>query len=267
MSEIKIKKGKKHIRRAVVGFWIIIFFAALLLFLENAGFLTYSYGSAFVTWPLLLFILSIFRLFRRKWISGIFLLAAAKFFWIPIFKSRFPDLLPMIPEDGFVRKYWFILIVLFAFLMILKQLFGKRNRCCRGHHWEYSVKTNGCKKRASSTDEVNGFIESNVVFSSNDRIYLNEDFTGGEFNIVFGSQTIDLRKCIIRNNEKAVIEVNVVFSNCEIWIPADWNVQFKVEGVFSSIDDERSGKSAESDSKNVLVITGSCVFSSLEIKN
>lgn len=273
MSEKRIKKRSLNGRRVVIGFWSIIFLIALFLLLKNAGFLTCSCWSAFATWPLVLFIVSIFCLLKRRWISGVFFLVAAKFFWIPfwipLFKVQYPNLLPMMPEaDGFVRKYWYVLLVVFAFLMIVKHLFGKKHSYCHKHQWEHWGKPNRCKTHTLSTsEEKNGFIESNVVFNNIDRIYLNEDFTGGDFNVVFGSQTIDLRKCIIHNEEKAHFEINVVFGSCEIWVPSDWNVQFDVDGVFSSIDDYRSEKPTDDNSKNILVLTGSCVFSSLEIKN
>ena len=271
MSEKESKRGMQHARRAVVWFWSIVLLVALFLFLKKAGFLATSYWSAVATWPLVLFVVSLFCLLKRGWVCGIFMLFAAVFFWIPVFKAHFPDLLPMVPEEGFVRSYWYILIVVFAFLMLVKHLFcKKRTHLCwhRSEHWENWSNTHRYKKRPPLTSEAKeGFIESTAVFNSNDRIYLNEDFTGGHFTAVFGSQKIDLRKCVIRDNEKAYLKVEVVFGNCEIWIPANWNVQFEVDGVFSSVEDVRHDKSMETDTKNTLVIAGSCVFSSLEIRN
>ena len=271
MSEKEIKKSYQHTRGVVVGFWSVVLLIALFLFLKKADIVTSSYWSAFATWPLILFVVSIFWLLKRRWVAGIFLLFAAVFFWIPLFKAQFPDLLPMIPAEGFLHDYWYLLIVVFAFLMLIKQLFfRKRDHSClhQREHWEYWNKTNLHKEHASMTSEAKeGFIQSNVVFNSNDRIYLNEDFTGGNFSAVFGSQKIDLRKCVIRNNEKAYLKVEVVFGNCEIWIPSDWKLQFEVDGIFSSIEDNRHEKPMDSESKNTLVVQGSCVFSSLEIRN
>ena len=264
MSEERNKRRNRPVRGAAVGFWSIVLLVALFLFLHKAGILTYSYWELLATWQIVLFVISVCCLWKRKWICGSFLLFAAVFFWIPVFKAQFPHLLPTIPQEGFVRMYWYLLIVFFAFLMIVKQLFGKRGK----QRWEHWEKTNCCKSHVLLVnEEKEGFIESNAVFNSNERAYLNEDFTGGKFNAVFGSQKMDLRKCVIHNHEKAQLEVNVVFGNCEIWIPADWNVQFKVDGVFSSVEDVRIEKPTDDSSKNRLLITGSCVFSNLEIRN
>lgn len=266
MSEKESKKCCCSGRKSTVVFWSIVLLLALFLLLKNTGFFADSYGAVFATWPLILFVVSIFFFLKCKCISGSFFLFAAGFFWIPIFKAQFPDLLPMVPSEGFLCSYWYLLIIFFAFLMIVKQLFCKKNK--HYHHWENWHKTNYCREYTAPTNkERGGFIESDAVFNSNDRIYLNEDFTGGSFKAVFGSQKIDLRKCTIRNNEKAYIDVKVVFGSCGIWIPSDWKIQFDVEGVFSSIEDLRHDKPADNENKNILVITGSCVFSSLEVRN
>ena len=262
MSEKKVKKIYRQSRTAVVVFWSVILLLALFLFFKKAGLLTCFCWSAFAPYPLIFFVISIFCLLKRKWISGIFLLCTAKFFWLPIFLAQFPDFLPMISREDFVRNYWYILVVIFASLMIIKHLLQKKQYC-----WEYKVKVDSGKKPAFSTNVENGFIKSNVVFNNINRMYENADFTGGEFNVVFGSQYIDLRKCVIHNNEKAQLELHVVFSNCEIWLPSDWNIEFKMDSVFSSIDDYRQEKPTETSSKNTLILTGSCVFSSLKIKN
>ena len=275
MSEVekKKKRSSQHGRRVSVGFWSIIMLIALFLFLDKAGIVSYSYWSAFMKpLPLILFIVSIFCLLRCKWISGIFLLVAAKFFWlpywIPLVREQCACLgwLPEGIEDGFVRKYWYILVVFFAFLMIVKHLFC-RKRFCYESHWECEVNTKSCKKPSAATREGKGFIESNVVFNNADRLYVNEDLTGGSFNVVFGSQNIDFRKCVIHNNEEAYIDLNVVFGNAEILVPADWNVQLNMDSVFSSVEDFRRERPTESNGKNTLVLTGACVFSSLKVKS
>ena len=274
MSEVEEKKKKscQHGRRVSVGFWSIIMLIALFLFLDKAGIVSYSYWSAFMKpLPLILFIVSIFCLLRCKWISGIFLLVAAKFFWlpywIPLVREQCACLgwLPEGIEDGFVRKYWYILVVFFAFLMIVKHLFCRKRFCCESH-WEYEAKKSR-RKPSFATREGDGFIESNAVFTTTDRTYVNENLTGGSFNIVFGSQNIDLRKCVIDGDKEVQVELNVVFGNCDIWVPADWKVLLNVESVFSSVEDVRSENATESGSKKTLRLTGVCVFSSLKIKN
>jgi predicted membrane protein len=250
-------------RKGTIIFWSIVLVVVSFFFLKNSGLIASCYFSAFLTWPIILFCIAIICFLKKEWVTGIVLLAGATFFWTPIFYKADPNLIPCLNLDGvtsqeFIFSYWYLLIIFIAIVIIFHQIFAKESR------WENKCKW---KKSESNVHEIkDGFIRSDVVFSSNERIYLNENFKGGKFSTVFGSQEIDLRKCVIPNNGKAHIEISTVFGSCMIWVPTDWTVQVNTESVFSSVEDKRlqTPPDAEGD---MLIIDGKSVFSSIEIRS
>jgi predicted membrane protein len=252
-------KNQKHVkhfnsRKGIITFWSIVLVVVVFLFLKNSTLLGSLYISTFLTWPLILFGIAVLCLIGRNWLLGIVLLATAKFFWIPFMLEASPELLPSISADTFVRNYWYLLVAFIALAIIIQQIFAKDNR------WK-----NRFELKTSELDE-DGFIKSYVIFSSNDKIYFNENFKGGKFATVFGAQEIDLRKCVIQKNEKAYLDLSVVFGSYTVWVPAEWAVQLNAEGIFSSLEDRRVQPS-EGEERETLIIDGKCVFSSLEIRS
>jgi predicted membrane protein len=243
-------------RKGIITFWSIVLIVVSFFFLKNAGFLSSVYLSTLLTWPIILFVISIICLIHKEWVGGIILLAAAKFFWLPKLLAADPDLCPAISADGFVHRYWYLLVAFIAVVIILKQIFGK----------EKSWEKHGWKRFSSSVQEdKEGYFKSHVIFSSNEKIYLSEEFKGGKFETVFGSQVIDLRKCIIPDGTKAYLDLAVVFGSCEVWVPAEWKVQINTKSVFSSLEDRRIQPPPTGE--DMLFLNGECVFSSVEIKS
>ncbi|MCL1850961.1 MAG: cell wall-active antibiotics response protein [Bacteroidetes bacterium] len=256
MSNENQTKHSCNSKKGIITFWTIVLIVVLFFFLKNAGFLTSVYLSALLTWPLILFIISIICLIHKEWVFGIISLAAAKFFWIPKLLAADPDLFPCLSADGFVQHYWYLLVAFIAVVIILQHIFGKEKR------WE----KHGCKKYHSNFQETkDGYLRSSIVFSNNEKIYLNENFKGGKFETVFGAQEIDLRKCTIPAGEKAYLEISTVFGSCIIWIPEDWKVKINTKSVFSSLENKRMQNIENGDA--TLIINGESVFSSLEIRS
>jgi predicted membrane protein len=257
MSNEKQTKISWNSRKGIIAFWSIVLIVVSFYFLKNAGFLTSVYLSTLFTWPLILFILSIVLLIHKQWVFGIVVLATAKFFLLSKLLAADPELFPCISADGFVQRYWYILVAFIAVVIIIQHIFVKESPWERHKKWR--------SFGANVQENKEGYFRSHVVFSSNEKIYLNENFTGGRFETVFGSQEIDLRKCIIPTGEKAYINLSVVFGSCEIWIPAEWKVQINTKSVFSSLEDRRM--QAPPTGEEILIIDGECVFSSLEIRS
>jgi predicted membrane protein len=245
-----------HSRKGIITFWSIVLIVALFFFCKNAGFLTSVYLSTLFTWPIILFILSVAFLVHRQWVKGIVLLAVAKFFWLPKLLAADPSLFPCISADRFAHNYWYILVAFIAVVIIIHHIIVKEEPWEKHKRWKHFG--------ANVQDNKDGYFTSHVVFSSNEKIYLNENFVGGKFETVFGSQAIDLRKCIIPKGTKAYLDLKVVFGSCELWVPEEWKVLIDTKNVFSSLEDRRAQNLQTAE--ETLVITGECVFSSLEVR-
>jgi predicted membrane protein len=258
MENKNIKKQITNQRNGTITFWSIVLIVVLILFLRKSGVIDSIYLSAFCTWPLVLFGISLLCLYKREWITGTIFFVGAAFFWLPIFLKADPNLIPGLAPTGFFGNYWYLLVIFIAIMIILQQIL--KNKISKDKHscW---------KKFESKVHESNGgFIKSEVAFSSNERIYLNENFKGGKFDTLFGSQEIDLRRCAILPNEQAIIELSVVFGSCVIWVPTEWTVQVNTQSIFSSLEDKRL-QNLSNNEMDMFIINGKCMFSSLEIRN
>ncbi|MCL2290200.1 MAG: cell wall-active antibiotics response protein [Bacteroidetes bacterium] len=251
-------KQFQNSRKNNIAFWSIVLVVVLFFFLKKSGLIASVYLSAFCTWPLILFCISVLCLFCREWVAGIIFLAGAAFFWTPIFLKADPNLIPGIVAKGFIGNYWYLLVIFIAITIILQQVFKKESSKEKGCGWrKFESNIHECK---------DGFIRSEVLFSSNERIYLNENFKGGKFDTLFGAQEIDLRRCIIPDNGKALIDISLIFGSCVIWVPAEWTVQVNTQSILSALEDKRLQNSSSSEN-DMLVINGKCIFASLEIRN
>ena len=255
MSNEKHYKQHCNSKKGIITFWSLVLIVVLFFFLKNSGIFTSVYLSAFLTWPLILFIISVICLIHREWVMGVVLFATAHFFWMPRLIMADPELFPCLAAQGFVANYWYLLVAFIAVVLIIQAIFGKEKL------WEKHHKRFG----SNFQENKDGYLKSSVVFSNNEKIYLTENFRGGRFETVFGSQEIDLRKCIIPQGERAYIDLSVVFGNCEIWVPAEWTVQINAKSVFSNIEEKRIMAPPTGD--DMLVINGEAVFSSVEIRS
>ncbi|MCL2247219.1 MAG: cell wall-active antibiotics response protein [Lentimicrobiaceae bacterium] len=244
-------------KKGIITFWSIVLIVVLFFFLKNAGLLTSVFLTTFLTWPLIVFIIAVVSLIYKQWVFGIVCMATSTFFWTPILLKTAPELFPAIEAEGFVQHYWYLLVAFIVVVIILQLIFGKENPCEKEGRW---------KKFGSNFQESKeGYLKSSVAFSSNEKIYLNENFKGGKFETLFGSQEIDLRKCTIPTNEKANIDLSVLFGACVIWVPAEWVVQVNTKSIFSSTEDKRASNA--NTGEDMLIINGECMFSSLEIRS
>lgn len=118
----KVSWGSKT---GIITFCVVVFAVLLFFFFKNAGWLPAAFAIPLFTWPLILFILSIFASVSRAWATSVSLSATALFFWFPKFLTVSPEWLPQIDADTFTQRYWYLLVIFIVGLYLTMYLFGK----------------------------------------------------------------------------------------------------------------------------------------------
>jgi predicted membrane protein len=216
-------------------------FAGLILIVIGAALLARELGALIpewiFTWQILVIALGFFFGARRNFQPGgwmIMILVGSIF----IIDDFYPDL-------TFKNYVWPIVIIFFGLWMIMKP---RRNR----GEWGMSE---------SAVDE--NAIEINAVFGGTKKKIMSKEFKGGEINSVFGGNDIDFTQADFSGT--ATLSISMVFGGAKLIVPPHWKIQSDVDCVFASVEDKRRDTSEISD--KTLVIKGSVVFGSIEIKS
>ena len=108
---------------------------------------------------------------------------------------------------------------------------------------------------------------SSVVFSSREHRVTAPNFERAKIEAVFGSYELDLREAGLAGDEARVV-ADAVFGSVEIFVPEDWEVDLRGEGVFGSVSDEtrHPGPNQGAPPKR-LIVKGAAVFGSVEVLN
>ena len=239
-----------------LGFGLILILIGIVFLLFNFNLLPVQLKWVIISWPSLLIVIGLFKLFKRQYVSSIILFLVGTFFLIPRIIRIFPEIFPNGIEN-FTHNFWPILLVAAGGLIIASKLFPNRLGNCSN---TYNSDSHYPKK-----NRRNGGFEKNSVFGSGEHIVLESEFEGGELNAVFGSLTIDLRKTSIKEGITH-LEVNSVFGSVTIFLPQDWLVETNVDAVFGGFEDQRR-QDKNIDMNRKLVITGACVFGGTELRN
>ena len=102
----------------------------------------------------------------------------------------------------------------------------------------------------------------NATFGEQNLNFGGEVFEGADVNSSFASVHLDLHGTTI--NEDMEIHVDLKFSGLVIYAPSDLLVKVTAGSTFGGVDDKR--RVVVTDHTHTLYISGSCVFSGIEIK-
>lgn len=102
----------------------------------------------------------------------------------------------------------------------------------------------------------------NATFGEQNLNFGGEEFEGADVNASFASVHLDLHGATI--NEDMEIHVDLKFSGLVIYAPSDLLVKVTAGSTFGGVDDKR--RVVVTDHTHTLYISGSCVFSGIEIK-
>jgi predicted membrane protein len=102
------------------------------------------------------------------------------------------------------------------------------------------------------------------IFSGTVRKIESQNFRGGKADVVFGSAEIDLRGARLAGG-RADLALSVVFGSIELFVPRQWQVILEGTPVLGSIESHKPA-TPEAEKTGILVIRGSAVFGSIEVK-
>jgi predicted membrane protein len=224
--------------RLVAG--LVILTIGVMWMLRKMG---YYLPDWLFSWQMILIVVGIFVGSRNSFVPGPWLIPVAigtiflVDYWLPDFSLRY--------------YFWPIILITAGVILIFTAGSRKMFR----------------KRRARNTGNLSDSdtIDSNVVFGSEERMMTSKNFKGGEINCVFGSTECNLSDADISGT--VVLEVNQVFGNTELIVPASWTVKLESSSVMGSIEDARHFTKDKADSSKILVIKGSAVLGSITIKS
>jgi len=105
-----------------------------------------------------------------------------------------------------------------------------------------------------------------AVFGSFKRPITVKDFKGSKLEAIFGEVALDLTKAEIEGDE-ATIRADAVFGACEIRVPESWNISVQGSAVMGEYSDKTHQRPTEGPGAKTLIVVGSAVFGTVEVKN
>ena len=229
--------GRGH--RVLIGLVLLAIGIALLV--DNYS--NWSFPRE-TLWPIVLLTIGLANLLRRgasRWLGAglaafgsVFLLSA-----LDVWSFQMRD----------VWRLWPAILVLVG----VRIIFGGRRRRAR----------RSSSRGPASVSAADG-LDVNCVFGSTEERVAGSEFSGGQVTTVFGSAVVDLRGAAISGGEP-VIDVTALFGSLALNVPSDWTVELRSTNILGSAHDERLGPPV--DTANRIVVTGLCMFGSIEVKS
>ncbi|MDR0830518.1 MAG: cell wall-active antibiotics response protein [Prevotellaceae bacterium] len=246
-------------------FSVLLILAGIVLLGLNFGFIPQAMKPILISWQMLVIILGVLSLFYRHYFSGIIMIVVGNFFMIPDLFRAFPETFSWASEN-FVHLYYPVLLIFGGILLVIYWLLPKKYRWCGHRHFfsekmEFNINLNGERK-----GKHKGNLDKNVIFSGIDEIFLDEFFTGGELNSIFGGIDIDLRRTKLPEGD-TYLEMNAIFGGINITVPNDWLIEFRQSAILGGFKDSRLVDEKNIDKSRKLIITGAFIFGGGEIKN
>ncbi len=110
-------------------------------------------------------------------------------------------------------------------------------------------------------------IVTESVFGSTERIVRSKQLRGGRTSAVFGEVKLDFTQAEMEGNT-AVLKVEAVFGTSEIRVPQAWQIDWRGSSVFGAFEDKTYHAVQDATvTPKVLLLTGSAVFGTIEVRN
>lgn len=216
----------------------------LLMIGKNTGYIDEKVYHALLSWPMLFILWSIKLFIDRNFLGGGIFAVIGLYFILPKWGCVDYNL-----NHQVVWPTFFIAVGL-VLLFTAKKSVKK---------WK--------RRRDSSSniyDSSDGYVRSENVFGSVQRIVMDEAFMGATIKNSFGGTILDLRRTVLAA-EEVYVDVDCNFGGIEIYAPSHWNIRMEVHPFVGGCDDSRLMVN-NIDTARTLVIRGKVSFGGLEIK-
>ena len=242
----------KHRRMRKIIFGLLVISAGALLLGFNMGYLPIAYKHIVFSWQMLLIAIGLVNLVtRHSWVFGLILIAVGGFFIAPLVHP--------FPFDV-VSLFWPILLIFAGIMIIIKKGFMHH------HKWHHKHSFEKWHSRTEQATFDAGYINVDHVFSGSKRKFTDQEFKGGNINLVFGGIELDLTQTTLAVGKNELI-IDCVFGGVNLLVPSDWTIHIDVHTVMGGFIDKRNVIKNGTNTDRELFIKGSAVFGGGEIKS
>jgi predicted membrane protein len=241
-----------------VAFGLFLVALGIVLLLGQMGIVSTTYLFHFF-WPAIMIFLGVELIFSRNRFSrnrfnkeaGGFLVMAG--------------IILLLSKLGYLHFSFSIIWALACIywgIWIVARTFGAR------HWWESRVAEFAPRNIGDDTqsDPTQTPSDISAVFGSFKRPITARNFKSAKLEAIFGEVGIDLTKADIEGDE-AVIRADSVFGACEIRVPENWHISVRGSAVMGEYVDKTRQRPPEGPGVKTLIVTGSAIFGSVEVKN
>jgi predicted membrane protein len=118
----------------------------------------------------------------------------------------------------------------------------------------------------TETDPPKTPADVSAVFGTSKRVITTRNFKNAKLEAIFGEVGFDLTKAEIEGDE-AAIQADSVFGACVIRVPINWHISVRGSAVMGEFIDKSRQQPIDGPGMKTLVVMGSAVFGSVEVKN
>jgi predicted membrane protein len=252
--------GITFLLRGIISSLLLII-AGTLLILFNADVLSAQYKPIIFSWQMLIIAVGFTFLFTRiSKVPSLIMMTLGAFLLLPKFNI---DGLEFLKTNAMA-----IFFIAGGIVFLLHIVLGHRRlakHCNAQHRRRHFHKNQDLCGIFVSNSEKEDFIDYNCVCYSGKRKVDASNFKGGEVNCVFGNFELDLSEVHLAEG-KNMLEVNTVFGYIILYVPSDWNIVVRQTTSFGTFADKRPNTHNDRNAARTLIISGSTVFGSGEIR-
>ncbi|MDP5274287.1 LiaF transmembrane domain-containing protein [Chengkuizengella axinellae] len=225
-------------------FGLVVILVGVFLLLHSTEIIEFNLGDLIRNyWPMIIVISGLFNLINKSSskIGAIIVISVGV-----LLQLKISDMFNIFEYVSF----WPVLLILLGLWI----MFSKGDKSYK-KHWS--------SPNLDTKDSINKV----TAFSGTDLKNVSQDFNGGSIVVAFGDTNLNLREANITSKKEVTIDVVVAFGGADIYIPENWNVEFKGVPIFGDWSNRTLDRSTTNPEAPTLILNCVIVFGGLDIKN